>query len=453
METLKSHGNDIFTVTGLNERIRDLLEDRFAYVRVRGELSDIHHPASGHIYFALVDGQSRIRAVIWRATRKRLTAEVTLGQNVVITGRIALYPPRGEYQLVVDAMQADGQGDGRARLLELHAKLASEGLFSQERKQSLPFFPKFIGIVTSSSGAALHDVIRVLDDRNLGYHLIVAAARVQGEYAAKEIVGALQTLIHDGRSQVIICGRGGGSTDDLAVFNDERVVRAVAASPIPVVSAVGHEVDLTLTDLAADLRAPTPSVAAQMVMPERLHLNQRLQQLKLRLAQGSSNLALRHTERLKRAANRLLHPRRRIEQYRFRCDELQERLGHAASLSVRRIRPELTHILHRLQLQPQNRLLLLGQSRTSLNQKRLLQEISKLLHIKTNTLAALVARLQGVSPMAVLHRGYAILFDTKTGEIHKSVETLHPGNPVLIRLADGELDATITHARKQPCAE
>ncbi|MBF0145531.1 MAG: exodeoxyribonuclease VII large subunit [Magnetococcales bacterium] len=449
MELLNAHWNDILTVTGLNEAIRDLLEDRFAFVRVRGEISDHHEPASGHVYFALIDGRSRLRCVIWKATRRRLSFQAAPGQKVVITGRIALYAPRGEYQLIVEAIQNDGQGDARARLLELHARLTAEGIFAPERKRPLPFFPTVIGIVTSATGAALQDVIRVLDDRGLGYHLIIAAARVQGTQAAGEIVTALNRLVHDGRAQVIICGRGGGSADDLAVFNDETVVRAVAASPIPVISAVGHEIDLTLTDLAADLRAPTPSAAAQMVLPERSHLEQRIRLTTQGLNQGFSTLIIRQNERLVRSSGRLQHPRRRIEHHRFQCDALEERLHHAVVSMIRKRHPIWTSLHDRLQRWPRNRGVLSYQQPMNLHGRRLRQEIRNILQQKSEALAALTARLNGVSPLAVLNRGYAILYNAQ-GTIQQKMGTLGPGDPVVIRLVDGHLDATVTHARKDP---
>ncbi|MBF0133073.1 MAG: exodeoxyribonuclease VII large subunit [Magnetococcales bacterium] len=447
METLPLPLHDILSVTKLNESVRDVLETRFAMVRVRGEISDLHEPASGHIYFALIDPQSRIRAVIWRGNRRRITIAPQSGQKVIVTGRIAVYPPRGEYQLIVEGMQVDGQGDARARLLALHAKLTQEGLFAPERKRPLPPFPKIIGVVTSATGAALQDIIRVLDDRGLGYHLIVAAARVQGEFAAKEIVDALQNLSRDGRSQVIICGRGGGSADDLAVFNDEAVVRAIAASPIPIISAVGHEVDLTLTDLAADLRAPTPSAAAQMVMPEKKHLEQRLHMVTQGLHQGFAQYLLRQNDRLTRIASRLLHPRQQIENYRFRCDELQERLLATSRSSVQRLRPVVVNLHNRLALWPQTRALPTSQTQLNQNQKRLSQEVHNLFQQKTIALNALVARLHGVSPLEVLNRGYAIVYDGQ-GQIQTTMQSISPGDPISIRLSDGTLDATVTQTRE-----
>lgn len=449
MKTLPTPLHDILSVAGLNESIRQLLETRYAIVRVRGEISDFHEPTSGHIYFALIDGQSRIRAVIWRGNRRQMTIAPQPGQKVIVTGRIAVYAPRGEYQLIVEGMQADGQGDARARLLALHAKLTQEGLFAPERKRPLPYFPKIIGVVTSATGAALQDIIRVLDDRGLGYHLIVAAARVQGEFAAREIVDALLDLKRDGRCQVIICGRGGGSSDDLAAFNDETVVRAIAACPIPIISAVGHEVDLTLTDLAADLRAPTPSAAAQMVMPEKKHLEQRLQMVTQGLNQEFAKLLRHQNDRLARLSIRLVHPRQQIENYRFRCDELEERLLGATLSSVQRLRPIVANLHSRLALWPKTRALPTFQTRLNQNKKRLSQEINHLFQQKSNTLEALVARLHGVSPLGVLNRGYAIVYNGKR-QIQKNMGTIAPGDAVTIHLVDGDIDATVTQTRNKP---
>ncbi|MBF0109134.1 MAG: exodeoxyribonuclease VII large subunit [Magnetococcales bacterium] len=447
MEAVNPHWNDILTVTGLNEAIRELLEDRFAFVRVRGEISDCHEPASGHVYFALIDGQSRVRCVVWRGTRKRLAQPAQNGLKVVVTGRLALYPPRGEYQLVVESMQGDGQGEARARLLALHARLAAEGLFAPERKRPVPFFPGAIGIVTSATGAALQDVIRILSDRGPGYHLILAPARVQGEGAAEEIVGALGRLIRDGRADVIICGRGGGSAEDLAVFNDERVVRAIAASPVPVISAVGHEIDLTLTDMVADLRAPTPSAAALLVIPEKAVLEERIRILSRGLRQGLLRLVTSRNERLDRLTSRLLHPRRRIEQYRFQCDALEERLRHAAGLLLQRRRPLLHGLRQRLDPWPWGRGLPPYRLRIEQARKRLAQELQRTIQRKADALTALDARLHGVSPLAILQRGYAIVYD-ETGKIRQRIGAIRPGDSVVIRLADGFLDATITQTRK-----
>ncbi|MBF0126979.1 MAG: exodeoxyribonuclease VII large subunit, partial [Magnetococcales bacterium] len=256
------------TVTQLNEGIREILEEGFPYLQVRGEITDWKIHPSGHIYFSLMDTQSRIRAVVWRGNRARIATLPKAGDAVLVTGRIAVYTPRGEYQLIVEGLRLDGAGGEREKMRLLHARLSAEGVFDQARKRPIPFLPAAIGVVTSASGAALHDISRTLERRFPSCHLILAHARVQGEGAPEEIVLALERLIVDGRAEVIICGRGGGSVEDLAAFNSELLLRAIAASPVPVISAVGHEVDLTLADLVADWRAATPSAAAERVLPE-----------------------------------------------------------------------------------------------------------------------------------------------------------------------------------------
>ncbi|MBF0340630.1 MAG: exodeoxyribonuclease VII large subunit, partial [Magnetococcales bacterium] len=286
------------TVSQLNEEIRYLLEEGYPYLQVRGEITDWKMAPSGHIYFSLMDAQARIRAVIWKATRFRITALPRSGDAVIVTGRISVYPPRGEYQLVVEGLRPDGAGGEREKLLLLHARLAAEGLFEPGRKRPLPLLPRAVGVVTSASGAAIHDITRTLDRRFPGYHLILVHARVQGEGAPEEIVRALRRLAEDGRAEVILCGRGGGSAEDLAAFNSEIVVRAIAASPMPVISAVGHEIDTTLADLVADARASTPSAAAEMILPEADMLLARLNNCASRLQTAMNHRARSRQERL-----------------------------------------------------------------------------------------------------------------------------------------------------------
>ena len=407
------------SVTQLNEQIRDLLEETFPFARVQGEISDLSQPPSGHLYFTLIDKQSRIRAVVWRSTRQRFRFMPRAGDAVRITGRIAVYPPRGEYQLVVEAMQPGGAGNEREQFLRLHAQLKAEGLFEASRKKSLPFLPEVIGVVTSASGAAIHDIIQILDHRFPGYQLLLAHAQVQGEGAVVEIITALQSLIEDGRSQVIICGRGGGSAEDLAAFNSEHLVRAIAASPIPIVSAVGHEVDLTLADLVADARAPTPSAAAERVMPEKKGLIAILERLKQRLTQAMLVNLKSQRHLVHSLEQRLLHPRRKIEFFKIRCDELTQRL-----LFVER--QILRHHRHRL-VDRENRL------------ARAIRFHISQHHNRHNNLQG---RLANVSPLAILQRGYAIVYD-QHGAVSRGTHALHLGEKLRVRLADGEVLAKI----------
>ncbi|MBF0282961.1 MAG: exodeoxyribonuclease VII large subunit [Magnetococcales bacterium] len=434
--------NAVLSVAELNEGIRRMLEDGFPYVRVRGEVSNLKLPPSGHVYFTLGDGEAQIRAVIWRAAAHRMTARPKDGVKVLATGRIGVYPPRGEYQLVVEGLQVEGIGGERERLLQLHRRLAAEGLFDEEEKRPLPFLPEAVGIVTSRSGAALQDVIRVLTTRFPGFHLILAHATVQGENAPREIVAALERLNLDDRAEVIICGRGGGAAEDLAAFNEERVVRAIAGSSVPVISAVGHEVDLTLADLAADWRAPTPSAAAERAMPEREGLREELRDHRRRLREAMGREVERRRERLKGMIQRLRHPRSRMEQARLRCDEWTERLQVAFHLTLARRGERLHRLDQRLtawplgEYLPYRRLLLTAQA------QRLTQSMARDGMQRREHLATLVGRLTALSPQAILDRGFAIARDGE-GRIVRDAAQLAPGESLSVTLARGGVEVRV----------
>ncbi|MBF0185936.1 MAG: exodeoxyribonuclease VII large subunit, partial [Magnetococcales bacterium] len=318
-----------------------------------------------------------------------------------------------------------------------------KGLFAEARKRPLPFLPEVIGVVTSASGAAIHDIIRVLEQRVAGYQLLLAPARVQGEGADREMVAALRTLWQDGRAEVIICGRGGGSADDLAAFNSELLVRALVASPVPVISAVGHEVDVTLADLAADWRAPTPSAAAERVLPEYGPLRRRVQSLQQRLQQAVAALLLRQRHGLQLARQRLLHPRRRLELQRRRCDELSQRLERAHAMRLQ--------AAHRLLQSWHNRLCLWAVSGASLRlqqnrlhhlQQRLQQSAPRALRQARQRWQQTTLRLHSLSPLAVLQRGYAIVYDQQ-GNILRSSEGLSSGAILRLTLAVGKVTVQV----------
>ena len=443
-------GSQWLNVTQLNERIRDLLEDALPFVQVRGEISDLHKPSSGHLYFTLVDKQSRVRAVVWRSSRQRLRIVPRSGEAVQITGRIAAYPPRGEYQLIVEGMQTAGAGTERERFLQLFASLKAEGLFDTERKKALPFLPEYIGVVTSASGAAIHDIKRGLDTRFAGYYTLIAeSARVQGQGAAAEIIQALQRLINDGRSQVIICGRGGGSAEDLAVFNNETVVRAIAASPIPVVSAVGHEVDWSLTDWVADARAATPFAAAEQVMPEKKELLAKLASLRQRLLQATLAMIQQQRHAVKLGQQRLVHPRRKIEFFRVRCDELTQKLIPAEQRFLRYRRQRLTELSSRLSAWARGPTMVILRQRLKHAQQGLERAMQQHLEHGRQKHKNLNARFNSVSPLAVLQRGYAIVYDQQ-GLLPRDTNALQTGEKLRVILAHGELEAVITQLKERP---
>ncbi|MEO5334984.1 MAG: exodeoxyribonuclease VII large subunit [Magnetococcus sp. YQC-5] len=430
------------TVSQLNEGIRDLLENGYPYVQVRGEITDWKIHPSGHIYFSLMDAQSRIRAVIWRATRTRITRLPQSGDAVLITGRIAAYVPRGEYQLIVEGLRPDGAGGEREKLLALHTKLNLAGLFDPTRKRPLPLLPAAVGVVTSSSGAAIHDIARTLDRRFPGYHLILAHARVQGIQAPEEIVEALTRLIHDERAEVIICGRGGGSAEDLAPFNTEIVVRAIATSRIPIISAVGHEIDVTLADLAADARASTPSAAAELAMPEQTVLLTKVHTLQTRLIRAMAAKLQRQQEALNTLRTRQVHPRRRIEQSRLRCEELEQRLTLAIHVLLKQRQQAHHHVLTRLETKANRHPLALRTIHLNHTQTKLYNAITHLLHHLQEKHRLLQARLMAISPLQVLTRGYALLQNSQ-GSIISSSAQVQPGTTLRAILADGELKVTV----------
>ena len=265
-DTQTDNVDGFLTVSQLNEQIKDTLQDQFSHIRVVGEVSDVKRPPSGHIYLTLKDRDARIRAVIWRGTAQRFNFEFPDGQEVLCRGDIDVYPPRGDYQLIIRQMEPVGAGALQLQLRRLQQQLSSEGLFDAERKSRLPPFPRRIAFVTSPSGAAIRDFLEVAQRRWKGIHVLVIPSRVQGQGAAQELVAGISLAQQlSPRPDVLVVGRGGGSQEDLWCFNDELVVRAIAACQIPVVSAVGHEIDVTLSDLVADLRALTPTAAAEIV--------------------------------------------------------------------------------------------------------------------------------------------------------------------------------------------
>ena len=307
----RARPREAFSVAELTRAIKQTLEPAFETVWVRGELSNVHSPASGHVYFTLKDAEAQIQAVIWRSLARALRFDLEGGDEVLVGARLTVYPPRGQYQLVVEQIEPVGEGALQKAFEQLKAKLAAEGLFDVERKQPIPQLPRAIGIVTSPTGAAIQDLLNIIARRFPPMRVIVVPVKVQGEGAAAQIAAAIRALNHEQLVDVMIVGRGGGSLEDLWAFNEEPVVRAIAASRIPVISAVGHETDVTLSDFAADLRALTPSEAAERAVPRladvvarlnelagdvRRYLLQRLDAARAQLAGLARSYALRHPQ-------------------------------------------------------------------------------------------------------------------------------------------------------------
>jgi exodeoxyribonuclease VII large subunit len=392
----------IWTVGDLTHYIQDLLEGdpELQDVRLRGEISNLTRAASGHLYFTLKDAEAAIGCVMWRSAAGRLAWQPEHGAAAVARGRISVYPPRGNYQLVVDDLQPAGLGDLHARFEALRDQLKAEGLFDAERKKPLPQFPRLLGVVTSPQAAALRDVLNVLRRRYPLASVLLAPTLVQGDQAPPQIVAALQAI--DARDDVdlVLLVRGGGSLEELWAFNDERVARAIAACRHPVVSGVGHETDFTIADFVADLRAPTPSAAAELAVPDQAELRQYIGAWAEQL-EGSIERRLfqmrQALEQQQRALQRL-SPRAQIESYRQQVDDLSRRVVQA-----------LAH----------------GQA------------------LRRSGLAGLGARLAALSPQATLARGYAIVRQTGTGAVVRSVGQVRAGDDLAVRVQDGEFEAVV----------
>ncbi len=385
----------LLSVWELTQRIKELLEISFASVAVVGEVSDLSRPRSGHCYLTLKDQQAQIRAVLWRATAARLRFDLHDGLEVVCRGHIDVYAPRGSYQLIVDQIEPRGIGTLELAFRQLREKLAQEGLFDPERKRPLQRFNRRIGVVTSPTGAAIHDFLQVLGRRWRGTSVLLVPARVQGEGAAEEVAQGVELLNRMPQPvDCIVVTRGGGSLEDLWAFNEERLVRAIVASRIPVVSAVGHEIDVTLADLAADVRALTPSEAAELVAPAREEIAAGLAQTRKRLETivRARLAALRAQLETVARHREFRRPYERLHDWARRLDELDLRARRA--------------MLHRL--------------------GRAQQELS-----------AMAARLESLSPLAVLGRGYSLTQRTSDGLLVRDAQQLSPGDDLQTRFAEG----------------
>jgi len=439
-ESSQSRQQQIFTVTRLNSAVRMILEQDLGLVWLTGELSNLAMPSSGHWYFSLKDISAQVRCAMFKGNNRRVPFRPQDGMQVLVQARVSLYEPRGDYQLIIESMQPAGDGMLALRFEELKRRLGAEGLFDEGRKRPLPREPRAVGLVTSATGAALHDMLTVLGRRAPDLPVFIYPTQVQGSAAIGQIVAAIALANRRAEVDVLIVGRGGGSLEDLWCFNEEAVARAIAHSAIPVVSAVGHEVDVTISDFAADLRAPTPSAAAELVAPDRSARAQRLVHLKQRLVQAISRrqTAARHGFAL--LQKRLDHqdPKRRLEQQSQRLDELSGRLQHLLNLRLHQGERRLANLELRLQARSPEKLLAAGKRRHQLAQERLHTLMNKRQDLAAHRLAMLSARLDGISPLATLGRGYSIT-RTPSGEVISRAAQVSPGQQLVTTLAEGSL--------------
>jgi exodeoxyribonuclease VII large subunit len=395
-------------VSELTAQLKSAVERQFDHVWVVGEVSNFARPQSGHCYFTLKDDAAQLRAVAWRGTASRWKFDLRDGLQVICRGHLDVYAPRGSYQLVVEQLELQGQGALELALRQLREKLAREGLFDPQRKRALPRIPRAIGVVTSPTGAAVRDFLEVLRRRWRGIDVLLFPTRVQGDEAAAEIVAALKLAARVTPAlDALVVTRGGGSLEDLWCFNDERVVRAIAASPIPTISAIGHEIDVTLSDLAADVRALTPSEAAERVVPSSRDASEMVHSLQTRLRHSLTNRAASWRARLDSLASRpvLTRPLELVHYRARRLDELSVRLR---SLGQRRI--EACH----------------------------------------QVLAASAGKLESLSPLGVLGRGYSLTSDAASGALITSARAVRPGQRVVTQLAKGSMISQVEQIEEAP---
>lgn len=432
---------EIFTPSGLNRLVRDLLEDALPIgVWIEGELSNVSRPASGHVYFTLKDASAQVRCAMFRTAASRLRFRPVDGMHVLMRAKVGLYEARGEFQLVADHMEPAGEGALQREFEQLKARLGAEGLFDAERKRALPDFPRRIGVITSPTGAAVRDVLSVLGRRFGLAEVDVLPVPVQGREAPPAIAAMLRRASASGRYDVLLVTRGGGSLEDLWAFNDETVARAIHASAVPVVSAVGHEVDFTIADFVADLRAATPSAAAELLVPDGADLERRLDRLRQRMATLT-------TRRLQAAAQRADHwqarlnaqrPQARLARDAQRLEGLRRRLHMSIEQANALRRARLERLQARLASQHPKLRLTPSRLRIAELRQRMTVAMSRRIERDCLRLTEQARTLHAVSPLATLERGYAIVFDERDAVVRRSADVA-VGDRLRIMLGKGEL--------------
>ncbi|MDX1380660.1 MAG: exodeoxyribonuclease VII large subunit, partial [Xanthomonadales bacterium] len=435
----------VYTPSELNREARLHLEAGFGRVVVEGEISNLSKPASGHRYFSLKDDKAQLRCALFRSAAMKSGLRLENGMKVLARGRISLYEPRGDFQMIVDSVQEAGEGELQRQFEALKQKLQDEGLFDPARKRPLPTYPLRIGLVTSPRGAAVRDILQVLQRRWPLARVRLYPVLVQGEGAALEIRRALEAANRHSWSQLLIVGRGGGSLEDLAAFNDEGVARAVHASAVPVVSAVGHETDFSICDFVADLRAPTPSAAAELATPDQTALRETF-------GRSARQLLRRMRDRLHRDSQRLDHLGHRLQQRHPASGlvEQRRRLQNLDAAARRAIRRSLDSRAERLQSasarlaahRPERRVAELAVRLATA--RRALERLARdAVRARSQQLGDLARTLHAVSPLAVIGRGYAVLTSPETGAVISSVEQIDTGERLFARLKDGRLDCRV----------
>ncbi|KLV05977.1 exodeoxyribonuclease VII large subunit [Photobacterium aquae] len=442
----QSQANDrIYTVSSLNAQVRLILENEMGVVWLVGEISNFSMPVSGHWYFTLKDSRAQVKCAMFKGSNRRVMFKPANGAQVLVKARLSLYEPRGDYQLIIESMQPEGDGRLQQQFEQLKMALAAEGLFAQTLKKPLPAQPKRVGIITSQTGAALHDILHVLKRRDPSLPVVIYPTMVQGEGAAISIAQAIGRANARQECDVLIVGRGGGSLEDLWAFNEEIVARTIVASQIPIVSAVGHEVDVTIADFVADVRAPTPSAAAELISRDSNHQQQQLEQRCQRLQHAIKNRLASHSTQILRLQHRLdrQHPQIRLNQQQQQLDELSARMLKAMQEQLNRYQQHINKQQYKLALHSPQRQLQRQTAQLDTLQQRLKTALDRQLVKANHKLALAAEKLETVSPLATLARGYSITKDS-SGQVVRSAAQVRPGDHLLTSVADGEIHSVVS---------
>jgi exodeoxyribonuclease VII large subunit len=443
----------VLSVSELSARIKSAIESKLGFLAVEGEVSNCKQWSSGHIYFTLKDDHAQIRAVMFRSAVQRMKFEPEDGMHVVARGRVGVYEVKGEYQLVVEAMEPLGLGALQAAFDQLKRKLQEAGLFDAARKRELPVLPRRIGVVTSLDGAAVRDILRILASRHPTARVVVRAAKVQGYGAAQDLVRALRAITRVPEIDVVILARGGGSVEDLWAFNDETLARAIAACPVPVITGIGHEVDFTIADFVADRRAATPSNAAEIVVDRADNFRTRIDRAVDRLRRAARNALDRRRQYQDRLGLRLRHwPVRVVMRDRDR-HELELRLARAAMARLGRIRLRVDAARRRLERRDVRHVTAELGTRLARADGRMAELITRRRLAADGRVRQLAGRLDALSPLAVLGRGYAVCWNEARTSIIRSALSVAPGDAVRVTLAQGELRARVEAQGPGPKAQ
>ncbi len=441
----QTQSNDrIYTVSSLNAQVRLILENEMGVVWLVGELSNLSMPVSGHWYFTLKDSRAQVKCAMFRGNNRRVTFKPSNGTQVLVKARLSLYEPRGDYQLIIESIQPEGDGRLQQQFEQLKMSLAAEGLFAQSLKKPLPDQPKRVGIVTSKTGAALHDILNVLQRRDPGLPVVIYPTMVQGEGAAISIAQAIGRANSRQECDVLIVGRGGGSLEDLWAFNEEIVARTIAASQIPIVSAVGHEVDVTIADFIADVRAPTPSAAAELISRDMTHQTQKINQKTQQLRHAIRHYLSGQQARIVNLQHRLdrQHPQVRLNQQQQLLDELSSRMERAIRQLISGHQQHISHAEYKLALHSPAHMLKQESNRLEQARHRLLDAMDRRLLNANHKLAMAAEKLETVSPLATLGRGYSITRDAK-GKVIRKAEQVQAGDTLHTTVADGEIRSVV----------